>query len=121
MEATKAYARKVYDALMLCFEMWDEMAQHPEWVTNNAKVNTKAFLRTGITCAACHFDNERVAYDVNLHCAHCIMRELWPNECSRIPSPFYSYAIGEGTTSDARIIADFAKEKADRIAKKWGL
>jgi len=122
MEVTKDYAQSVYDALMLCFEMWDEMAQHPEWKDNSDKFKTKAFLRTHITCAACAFDNERVKGDINLtNCARCIMIELWPEECTNEPSPFIFYYLGQGTTSDARIIADFSKEKAGRIAKKWGL
>jgi len=122
MEVTKDYAQSVYDALMLCWEMWDEMAQHPEWKGSNDKGKTGASLRTDITCAACCFENERVGYDVDLFdCARCIMIELWPEECTYEPSPYVSYCLHEGTTSDARIIADFAKEKAERIAKKWGL
>uniref|UniRef100_A0A6H1ZNB7 Uncharacterized protein n=1 Tax=viral metagenome TaxID=1070528 RepID=A0A6H1ZNB7_9ZZZZ len=127
MEVTKDYARLVYDALMLCWEIWDEMAQHPEWKGSNGKGKTGAFLRTDITCAACDFAYKRVEYgrveygkDL-LDCGHCIMIELWPEGCTNLPSPYYSYLEDKGTTSDARIIADFAKEKAGRIAKKWGL
>jgi hypothetical protein len=104
-------AIRVYVALMRCWEMWDELAK----TGTEYKSDTKSYRKYYVDCWACEIARG--------DCCNCIMFELWPNACIE-HGPFADW---EDASTDktrkkrAKIIADFALNKAIRISTKHAL